>query len=337
MNIKYYKNLCAKFLTGEINEKEKNILEEWLSESEQNKEMFSELKNIWDRSGIITKLPGLETDEQWREIETKLFVEVNRKVDNTANRSPVKFGELLITKWKPVLAVTLVIIYSIILLYDFGKSDYLIERKISTKSEKEFFVLPDGSTVHLNKNSGINYYELKNEREIVLDGEAFFKVKRGSKPFVVKTRNAFVSVKGTEFEILAKGNSTKVFVKSGVVNFAFRDPDGKQVDIKAGQTSAIVNEIGPTQPVYSDQKEILYWIYDDLIFNGEPLVNVFHRLENDYNVDIKIGDKSFLGNRLTGAFNSMDIDSALSMICLACDLSYEKFSNGYLIKPPENK
>jgi ferric-dicitrate binding protein FerR (iron transport regulator) len=337
MYIKYYKNLCVKFLTGDINEKEKNILEGWLSESERNKKIFSELKNIWDRSDIITKLPRLETDEQWRKIETKLFVEANRKVDYTANSFPEKFWELLITKWKPVLGAAVVIIYSIILLYDFGKNDNFIERKISTKSEKEFFVLPDGSTVHLNKYSCIKFYELKNEREIVLDGEAFFKVKRGSKPFVVKTRNAFVSVKGTEFEILAGGNSTKVFVKSGVVNFAFRKPDGKQVDIKAGQTSIIENGNGPTQPVYSDQNEILYWIYDDLIFNDEPLVNVFHRLENDYNVDIKIGDKSFLGNRLTGAFNSMDIDSTLRMICLACDLSYEKLSNGYLIKPPENK
>jgi len=69
----------------------------------------------------------------------------------------------------------------------------------------EEVLLPDGSTVTLNSMARISYPEKfrAGKREVLLSGEAFFKVKRNpQKPFMVRIEEkAIVEVLGTSFNI----------------------------------------------------------------------------------------------------------------------------------------
>lgn len=82
--------------------------------------------------------------------------------------------------------------------------------------------LDDGSRITLNAHSTLKWkdgWEKKGAREAVLDGEAFFKVKRqNGMPFTVHTSDVSVEVLGTSFNIDNREATTKVYLDEGKVN-----------------------------------------------------------------------------------------------------------------------
>lgn len=89
----------------------------------------------------------------------------------------------------------------------------------NTKTSKEI-TLPDGSVVQLNVNSKITYDNTFNtkERNISLEGEAFFKVsKNKQKPFIIKTGSLNTKVVGTQFNIKQDLEDVCVTVVEGQV------------------------------------------------------------------------------------------------------------------------
>lgn len=86
------------------------------------------------------------------------------------------------------------------------------------KGERKEGVLPDESTFVLNAESTLSYDAKKWEegRNLDLKGEAFFKVKKGSK-FSVNTLNGSVQVLGTEFNVWSRKETLEVKCQSGKV------------------------------------------------------------------------------------------------------------------------
>jgi ferric-dicitrate binding protein FerR (iron transport regulator) len=84
--------------------------------------------------------------------------------------------------------------------------------------------LPDGSLVILNSNSSISLSFTDKNREIHLNGDAFFRVaKDHSKPFTVHSNNIAATALGTEFYMHGHGDSIQVDLLEGklrVVNVA---------------------------------------------------------------------------------------------------------------------
>ncbi len=78
--------------------------------------------------------------------------------------------------------------------------------------ESVCLTLPDGSTVSLNSGSTLKYTGLYgiNEREVYLDGEGYFKIKKGEKKFIVKTDIINVEVVGTEFNLSAYNEDRQI-------------------------------------------------------------------------------------------------------------------------------
>jgi len=76
--------------------------------------------------------------------------------------------------------------------------------KIETARGGEYaFYLSDGSFVRLNAMSAISFpIDFGNGPRVVeLEGEAFFEVKPGSQPFIIKTKELQIEVMGTSFNI----------------------------------------------------------------------------------------------------------------------------------------
>lgn len=63
--------------------------------------------------------------------------------------------------------------------------------------------LCDGTEVFLNSGSRIKYPEAfgSNQREVILEGEAYFKVSKEARPFIVKAGDISIRVYGTEFNV----------------------------------------------------------------------------------------------------------------------------------------
>ena len=92
-------------------------------------------------------------------------------------------------------------IYLTFLKYNTEKESLLT---VNTRNEVEQLTLPDGTKVWLNKNSIFRYPKEfdENNREVHLEGEGYFEVKKNSsKPFVVHSESMQVRVLGTIFNL----------------------------------------------------------------------------------------------------------------------------------------
>ncbi|MGI9174699.1 MAG: FecR family protein, partial [Rhodothermales bacterium] len=101
--------------------------------------------------------------------------------------------------------------------------------------------LPDGSDVQLNSGSRLAYrrgfarwpFVPSAQRLVSLQGEAFFEVQPGGRPFVVETFNAHVEVLGTRFNVRAwlesRTSATRVTLAEGKVRAVRRDAPGPDV------------------------------------------------------------------------------------------------------------
>lgn len=89
--------------------------------------------------------------------------------------------------------------------------------------EVKTFLLPDSSEVTLNANSRLLYASTGQQREVWLDGEAFFHVKHTvfHQKFIVHTYdNVHVEVLGTQFNVNSAGKEVVVVLQQGKIQLS---------------------------------------------------------------------------------------------------------------------
>lgn len=87
--------------------------------------------------------------------------------------------------------------------------------------------LPDQTRVDLRQGALLAYDKTfdKTERRVSMQGEITFSVTRDEeKPFIVSTPSAQIEVLGTEFNVVADEEESRLFVLSGTVRFTPSDP-----------------------------------------------------------------------------------------------------------------
>ncbi len=194
-----------------------------------------------------------------------------------------------------------------------------LETSITTQiAQKQSFLLPDDSEVILNANSEINYRKKKwaRNRELTLNGEAYFKVTKGQK-FSINTDDGVVSVLGTQFNVYVRDHQFYVKCYEGLVSVAFNDtliklPAGKNIKIENG-TIIAHNNLNVSTPS---------WINNESSFENSSLLSVIKELEIQY--PIKVTTKNIdLNQRFSGSFSHKNLNLALTLICDPLNLSFE--------------
>ena len=189
-------------------------------------------------------------------------------------------------------------------------------------------VLPDGSVVFLNAGSEIAYqpYWWKFNREVLMEGEGFFEVKKG-KIFTVKSNNGTTEVLGTSFNIYARDKNYNVFCRTGKVKVYGVNPN-KPLIITPGQMAifSIKNKQGEIKQ--SSEENILSWKVNKFNFTSMPLSKVFKVLERQYDVEIINNLKIQTDYIYTGYFSKKkSVEKSLSLICESFDITFVKLEN----------
>lgn len=184
-------------------------------------------------------------------------------------------------------------------------------------AEKTIISLPDNSTVILNAASEISYHKNNwdDERELQLEGEAFFQVAKGKK-FDVKTAEGTVSVLGTQFNVKQRDTYFEVICYEGVVKVTTNKTvkkllAGDTFRIDAGnQFSGATNDVGPQ------------WTGNRSSFKSVRFHQVLEELERQYNISITYeGAKKT--QFFTGAFVHDNLENALQAITAPLGLTYK--------------
>ena len=86
-------------------------------------------------------------------------------------------------------------------------------------------MLSDGTNVQLNAGSTLSYSKDYNSgnREVFLNGEAYFNVTKNHVPFIVSTDYAQVTVLGTKFNVRSRSDGFEAGVNEGSVEVTNND------------------------------------------------------------------------------------------------------------------
>ncbi|GAA4277808.1 FecR family protein [Aquimarina mytili] len=187
----------------------------------------------------------------------------------------------------------------------------------SLASEKISVTLPDESAVVLNAKSNIIYNkrDWNEKREVVLDGEAFFKVTNGS-TFDVITNAGKVSVLGTQFNVKNRKGYFEVQCFEGLVNVQY---NGDAKNLPAGSTFKVVNGVATSDATSDNEPK---WINNISDFKSVPFHEVIQEFERQYDVIFSLENIN-TSRIFTGGFVHTNIEDGLKSITLPLDLEYK--------------
>ncbi|HWW39867.1 FecR family protein [Pedobacter sp.] len=175
---------------------------------------------------------------------------------------------------------------------------------IATPKGGQFQVsLPDGTRVWLNAASSLKYpvQFVAEERRVQLTGEAYFEVARNKKkPFIVESKQQYVEVLGTHFNINSYEEAavTKTTLFEGSVRVAGLSPTGrKAATLKPGQQSVLNND--HIEITENNTDAVLAWQKGLFSFTDADLKTIMNDFARWYNVEVvyvgKLPDQHFTG------------------------------------------
>lgn len=204
-------------------------------------------------------------------------------------------------KWMRRIAATIAFLLTCGFLFNyFVNQPSTIQQLTTTDTTMENVVLPDGSTVWVNRHSQLSFPETFDgaTRTIQLKGEAFFQVaKNPSQPFIIQMSNSEIKVLGTAFNVRAypKENTTSVEVAEGKV--AFIATETKEKVVLNANDKIILNHIDAT---LSERKALSWtttaWKAKQLNFeDDQPISEIANYLATNFAVELDY-DKEKLGD-----------------------------------------
>jgi ferric-dicitrate binding protein FerR (iron transport regulator) len=257
-------------------------------------------------------------EDVWSELENKLSA-----AGQPAQKA--KAINLYIPRTALAIAAGVIIVMSITAVLRFYSVSY-----VSPQGKRLSLMLPDSSTVILNSDTKLSYYPLwwSFSRELELDGEAWFSVKKG-KRFSVYSKRGVTRVLGTSFNIFARDDIYKVECITGKV----------EVESKITKKHIILNpsdeaEIGADGNILYRKninlEPVIAWKQGLFIFTSTPLKQVIDEIERRYGVKIEL--KTDVNAVYTGSFpDSLDVFSAINLVCKPFGLKFAVDKNGTVV------
>lgn len=285
-------HILIRYFLGQASEEEKEAIHQWIESDEANRKSFIRERIRFDATILA--------DEQTI-LRKKQF------------------------SMQPWMSWTLKIAASILLLLGafYGYDNYRMNQLTDTfqcvrvpAGNRTNIQLPDGTNVWLNANTTLRYplaFSKKN-REVTLDGEAYFEVVKDKKPFIVKTDKYDVEVLGTTFNVEAYSDNPefKAMLYTGKVKlYNSLHPDA--VFLKPGQTAQLVGDV---LQVSSTKDVNSYRWKDGLIYiEDQSFSSIMRQFEKFYDVKIVINNKAVKDLGYRGKLRISDgVDHALRVL-----------------------
>ena len=212
--------------------------------------------------------------------------------------------------------------------------------RTAPRGDHKIVRLPDGSRVHLNSGSTVNFSRLfgYTNRDLELEGEAFFDVASDDVPFAITTFNSRVEVLGTRFNLRAWPDEptpeTVVALEEGSLAFGSTNGGSEPLVLKPGEAAKTGAE--STSPTMVDGVSIdqqISWMQNRFVFEERPLYAIIPELERRFDITISVESPRFLTDSLTIYYSEqVKAEQIIRDICLSQGLRYRKINNGYAIE-----
>jgi transmembrane sensor len=234
--------------------------------------------------------------------------------------------------WMSAAAVVLILVTGAI----FWNSNKESQLKLNTPfGQIANHKLPDGSEVLLNANSKLSMKESwkgKEDREVWLEGEAFFHVKKTSTKnrFIVHSSGVDIIVTGTQFNVVNRNGESNVLLKEGSVTL--KTKEGQLIKMLPGDFVTFSNNL-PQKEVTPEEK-VLAWTQAKLFFENTPLVDAAKTISQHYGVKVKV-NKDIEKESIDGILSNENLDVLLKTLVEAKGFTIMKTNNEIIISRPK--
>ncbi|MCH3883801.1 FecR family protein [Tenacibaculum aquimarinum] len=290
--------------------KNENDILKWLNRENSDEDLlrlketeeFTTLEKIAHYSSQLDT-PKVNVEEALKDLKLK--------TKNTTKKGKVvRFNIKKLYKYAAILVVLLTTTY---FLFSNSNTNFKTEF-----AQTKNFNLPDNSEVILNANSEISYAKNKWEenRNLNLEGEAYFKVQKGKK-FTVNTEIGEVTVLGTQFNVKERENYFEVKTYEGLVSVTYKNT---VVKLPKGTIFKVVNgKIDTTHTFDINEKS---WLQKESNFKSTALRFVLEEIENQFGYTIETTAIN-LDILYSGGFTHNDVNNALKSVTIPLQLSYK--------------
>lgn len=190
--------------------------------------------------------------------------------------------------------------------------------------------LADGSEVILNANSRLRGRDIrkgKGDRELWLEGEAFFQVKPtgNGQRMLVHTSAGDVVVTGTQFNVRDRRNGVSVLLTEGSVHIL--DKAKKEWPLKPGEMAQLEN--GQVTIAAGDLTKTLAWRKGMIVLDKTPADEFASLIKEHYGKDVAIQGKTDV--TLSGLMPNNRLDDLLRAVTMVTNWKIEAGQDSILI------
>jgi transmembrane sensor len=308
-----------------------------LQEALEEEPDAAELARLWaalEHARPDTTAPPSERAEDWAALQARLTAA--ERAPLAPSRPPHRHAaRTRAPRWRaPAVALAAVLIVAGALL--------LSRPTVLTTASGETLLaeLPDGSTVELNSASRVAYTPgwrrlavlPGRERRVRLDGEAFFAVRPGERPFVVETFNAEVVVLGTSFNVRARqATGTRVALQEGRLAVAPGSGPAGAVELARGEV-AVVRAGRATRSADAAVEHATAWREGGFAAQNEPLRLILEELERRFGKELRLENRAAAEDTLTLYFpRPADLETIVRDVATARELRFRPTSRGFVL------
>ena len=300
------KDLLYRFFDGTATIEEEESVRNWIESSDDNYADFLRERKIYD--ALLLSTPSKISRQSFHQHITPWIVST-------------------------VASIALLVIATGLFFYAESSKSQQYNTIIVPPGQRINLILADNTNVWLNANTTFRYpskFARKN-REVFLDGEAWFDVsKNKKKPFIVKTDQGEVRVTGTTFNLEAyseyKNFATSLF--EGSVDIY--QNNAKLATLKPNQKGMLQNDRYFISTI--DNTDEYLWRNGLIAFNNMKLEDILLELEKYFDIQIEINTKKLPQHRYTGKFRQADgVDYALRVLQKSIHFSYNRDDDKQII------
>lgn len=305
-------------LKGNASFQQKELLRNWLSESEENVKTYQQILCDWQISNQKINFYAPDTERLWG----KLLARIEKQPQK-------RLIPLRVYRWVAAAAVLVLVFLSGMWMGNFSSffaNDQVYTTVISPKGSRTQVVLPDSTCVWLNSGAEIRYptsFERKT-RDVYIVGECFFDVtKYQQKQFVVHAEKVDVRVFGTQFNVRENESSKQVDVAllEGKVS-VFSKQNQPLTELKPGEQFTLANGKATVQQV-SNIERLVAWKDNMLIFENEPFESVIQTLESWYGVEFSVDSQMLTKHNYTFKVKTESLSDVLDLISVITPIEYK--------------
>ena len=309
------KDILYKFFEGNASFEEEAAVKQWMEESAENRLVFLKERKLFD---------------------AMLLLGNEEIIKNGKKRFSINLSSLR-TELIKIAAVVAITLGGSYFYYQSSLEKELMAMQTITvpAGQRINITLVDGTNVWLNARTSLSYPVKfgKNNRQVVLDGEAYFDVtKDKSKPFIVQTDNYNVEVLGTQFDVNAYSETGEfeTTLMSGSVKVASASDSTQKITLKPN--NKVYLQDGKLHVTAVDDYNPYRWKEGLICFKNETFTSIMKDFEKYYGLTIQVKNKNVFKYVYTGKFRQTGgIDYALRVLQKDIKFTYQRDDENQII------